>query len=81
MEALAPLWWDAGDQLEVRSVGVAAHGEEDADGPVGEASDRVGQDGGRAVVEPLRVVDREDEGRLRRRGSRSRLAVATDSVR
>ena len=65
MEALAPLRRDAGDQLERPLGRRAAHGEEHAQRPVDQATDRIGEDRGRSVVEPLRIVDREQERRLR----------------
>ena len=72
--------WHARDQLQRPLGRRPADGEEHADGPIDEASDRIGEDRCRAVVEPLGIVDRQDE-RCPIGQARSSVAVATDSVR
>ena len=64
MEALAPLRWHARDQLERPLGRRPAHGEEHAHRPVDQTPDRIGKDRGRTLVEPLGVVDREEDGGL-----------------
>ena len=66
VQPLAPLGGDAGRQLEDGRWRLAADGEQDACGAVDKAADRVGQDRRRGVVEPLGVVDRQDQRTLAR---------------
>ena len=58
---------DAGGELQRRGGRIAAHGQQDPRGPVGEAPDGVRQDRARGIVDPLRVVERDDEPRLARK--------------
>ncbi len=82
VQPLPPLGGDAGGQLENRCAGLAADGEQEAGGAVDEATNGVRENGGRRIVEPLGVVDREDQRLLagelaqeRRRGDRERPLV------
>ena len=61
VEPFVPLGGDAASQLEDRRRGLAAHGQQDPRGAVDEPPDRVGEDRRRGVVEPLGVVDRDDQ--------------------
>ena len=53
------------DLVGCRGLRAGPDGREEPDRPIGQAADRVGQDGRRAVVEELHVVDRDEDGPAR----------------
>ena len=53
------------DLVGCRGLRAGPDGREEPDRPIGEAADRVGEDGRRAVVEELHVVDRDEDGPAR----------------